>query len=177
MYIPPMCYTYPICTTKVASRAVFMYIPLSKRPKMGDLTGVCTRNVTYRGVTVYIPPMCGTYPVCTPLGETGTAASGTRLGGYRLRLLPGVVGTGWTEGTAAGVYHIRRLRNNPCTSSVKGLMQGLPVAHFGQRKGEMPGRAGHDGCGREIPGQNPGIRGTGEHVPQVRGENVAGGRD
>ena len=77
--------------------------------------------------------MYGTYPVCAPLGETGTAASGTRLGGYRLRLLPGVMGAGWTEGIAAGVYHIRRLRNNHCTSSVKGLMQGLPVAHFGQR--------------------------------------------
>jgi hypothetical protein len=67
--------------------------------------------------------------------RTGTAASITRLGGYRLCLLPGVMGAGWTEGTAAGVYHIRRLRSNPCTSSVKGLMQGLPVAHFGQRKG------------------------------------------
>ncbi len=91
---------------------------------------------------MYIPTMYGTYPVCAPLGETGTAASGTRLGGYRLCLLPGVVGAGWTEGTAAGVYQIRRLRNNPCTSSVKGLMQGLPVAHFGQRKEERDARSG-----------------------------------
>jgi hypothetical protein len=60
--------------------------------------------------------------------SSGTAASITRLGGYRLRLLPGVKGVGWTEGTAAGKYDIRRLRSNPCTSSMKGLMQGLPVA-------------------------------------------------
>ena len=64
---------------------------------------------------------------------SGTAASETRLGGYRLRLLPGMWEVRWTEGTAAGIYDIRRLRNNPCTSSIKWLMQGLPVAHFGQR--------------------------------------------
>ena len=62
--------------------------------------------------------------------ETGTAASITRLGGYRLCLLPGVGVARWTEGTAAGIYDIRRLRNNPCTGSFKGPMQGLPVALF-----------------------------------------------
>ena len=64
---------------------------------------------------------------------SGTAASETRLGGYRLCLLPGVGVARWTEGTAAGIYDIRRLRNNPSTSSMEGLMQGLPVAHFGRR--------------------------------------------
>ena len=45
---------------------------------------------------------------------------------------------GWeTEGTAAGVCDIRLLRNNPCTGSIKGPMQGLPVAHFRQRKKEV----------------------------------------
>ena len=39
-----------------------------------------------------------------------------------------------TEGTAAGVCDIRLLRNKPCTGSIKGPMQGLPVAHFRQKK-------------------------------------------
>ena len=75
--------------------------------------------------------------------RTGTAASITRLGGYRLRLLPGVKGAWGTEGTAAGVYDIRLLRDNPCTSSMEWLMQGLPVAHWQQEK-RCPVGAGHD---------------------------------
>jgi len=43
----------------------------------------------------------------------------------------------WPEGTAAGVCDIRLLRINPCTGSIKGPMQGLPVAHFRQRKKEV----------------------------------------
>ncbi len=39
------------------------------------------------------------------------------------------VSFGMSQGTTAGIYDIRQLRGNPCTSSVKGLMQGLPVAH------------------------------------------------
>ena len=74
---------------------------------------------------------------------SGTAASITRLGGYRLRLLPGVVEGQWTEGTAAGIYDIRRLRNNPCMGSIKGPMQGLPVARLGRKK-RCPVSAGHD---------------------------------
>lgn len=44
---------------------------------------------------------------------------------------------GRETGTAAGICEIRLLRNNPCTGSIKGPMQGLSVAHFRQRKKEV----------------------------------------
>ena len=77
-----------------------------------------------------------------------TAASGTRLGGYK------------TEGTAVGVYDIRLLRDNPCTSSMEWLMQGLPVAHWQQGK-RCPVGAGYDVGDRPWmgdPGSKPGMR-------------------
>ena len=77
-------------------------------------------------------------------------------------------GTEKTEGTAAGVYDLRLLRNNPCTSSIKGLMQGLPVAHLGAEeimKGRRLRGAPSLLMGSSFPGRRPGTRLPNKNVP------------
>ena len=83
-----------------------------------------------------------------------------------------------SQGTTAGIYDIRQLRDNPCTSSVKGLMQGLPVAHFGQRKEERDARSGPgmtvaDGRARAAGERRERRRWKGL-VSQVEGNSVPG---